>query len=32
MGFQNKTVIVTGAGNRIGRGIALLYAEKGKVS
>ncbi|HOA55590.1 MAG TPA: SDR family oxidoreductase [Clostridiales bacterium] len=30
MGFQNKTVIVTGAGNGIGRGIALLYAEKGE--
>jgi NAD(P)-dependent dehydrogenase (short-subunit alcohol dehydrogenase family) len=29
MGFQNKTVIITGAGNGIGRGIALLYAEKG---
>ena len=28
-GFQNKTVIITGAGNGIGRGIALLYAEKG---
>jgi len=29
MGFQDKTVIITGAGNGIGRGIALLYAEKG---
>jgi NAD(P)-dependent dehydrogenase (short-subunit alcohol dehydrogenase family) len=29
MGFLNKTVIITGAANGIGRGIALLYAEKG---
>ena len=29
MYFQGKTVIVTGAAKGIGRGIALLYAEKG---
>lgn len=29
MSFNNKTVIVTGAANGIGRGIATLYAEKG---
>ncbi|MFC4802900.1 glucose 1-dehydrogenase [Neobacillus sp. GCM10023253] len=29
MDFSNKTVIVTGAGNGIGKGVALLYAEKG---
>ena len=29
MGFLNKTVIVTGAGNGIGKGVALLYREKG---
>jgi len=29
MSFQNKTVIITGAAKGIGRGIALLYAEKG---
>ncbi|WP_299512068.1 glucose 1-dehydrogenase [uncultured Rummeliibacillus sp.] len=29
MDFTNKTVIITGAGNGIGKGIALLYAEKG---
>lgn len=29
MDFSNKTVIITGAGNGIGRGIALHYAEKG---
>ena len=29
MDFSNKTVIITGAGNGIGKGIALLYAEKG---
>ena len=29
MDFSNRTVIVTGAGNGIGRGVALHYAEKG---
>jgi len=29
MDFSNKTVIITGAGKGIGKGIALLYAEKG---
>lgn len=29
MDFRNKTVIITGASNGIGKGIALLYAEKG---
>jgi NAD(P)-dependent dehydrogenase (short-subunit alcohol dehydrogenase family) len=29
MDFINKTVIITGAGNGIGKGIALQYAEKG---
>jgi len=29
MNFSNKTVIITGAGNGIGKAIALLYAEKG---
>ncbi|WP_308419752.1 SDR family NAD(P)-dependent oxidoreductase [Ornithinibacillus halotolerans] len=29
MDFTNQTVIVTGAGNGIGKGIAFLYAEKG---
>ena len=29
MDFSNKSVIITGAGNGIGRGIALHYAEKG---
>ncbi|GHI01219.1 SDR family NAD(P)-dependent oxidoreductase [Neobacillus kokaensis] len=29
MSFSNKTVIVTGAGNGIGKGIALLYADRG---
>ncbi|WP_223592618.1 glucose 1-dehydrogenase [Neobacillus bataviensis] len=29
MGFSNKTVVITGAGNGIGKGIALQYAEKG---
>lgn len=29
MGFENKTVIVTGAANGIGKSIATLYAEKG---
>lgn len=29
MDFSNKTVIITGAGNGIGKGIASLYAEKG---
>lgn len=28
MSFLDKTVIVTGAGNGIGRGVAFLYAEK----
>ncbi|QCJ40644.1 glucose 1-dehydrogenase [Bacillus sp. S3] len=29
MNFSKKTVVITGAGNGIGKGIALLYAEKG---
>ncbi|HHW22045.1 MAG TPA: glucose 1-dehydrogenase [Clostridiaceae bacterium] len=29
MSFSSKTVIITGAGNGIGKGIAILYAEKG---
>lgn len=29
MGFKNKTVIVTGASNGIGRGVAKGYAESG---
>ncbi|MCM3570696.1 glucose 1-dehydrogenase [Neobacillus mesonae] len=29
MDFINKTVIITGAGNGIGKGIALLYGKKG---
>lgn len=29
MDFSNKTVIITGSGNGIGKGIALHYAEKG---
>ncbi len=29
MDFSNKSVVITGAGNGIGRGIALHYAEKG---
>jgi len=29
MSFNNKTVIVTGAGNGIGKGIALEYAKQG---
>ncbi|MEH7179080.1 SDR family NAD(P)-dependent oxidoreductase [Neobacillus vireti] len=29
MTFKNKVVIVTGAANGIGRGVALAYAEKG---
>jgi NAD(P)-dependent dehydrogenase (short-subunit alcohol dehydrogenase family) len=29
MEFLNKTVVITGAGKGIGKGIALLYAEKG---
>jgi NAD(P)-dependent dehydrogenase (short-subunit alcohol dehydrogenase family) len=29
MDFSNKTVVITGAGNGIGKGIALAYAEKG---
>lgn len=29
MDFSDRTVIVTGAANGIGKGIALLYAEKG---
>ncbi|MFJ7728684.1 glucose 1-dehydrogenase [Neobacillus sp. NPDC097160] len=29
MDFSNKTVVITGAGNGIGKGIALHYGEKG---
>ena len=29
MDFSNKTVIITGAGNGIGKEIALHYVEKG---
>lgn len=29
MDFSNKTVVITGAGNGIGKGIALSYAAKG---
>ncbi|HHW47887.1 MAG TPA: glucose 1-dehydrogenase [Clostridiaceae bacterium] len=29
MDFSNKTVIITGSGNGIGKAIALLYADKG---
>lgn len=29
MEFSNKTVVITGAGNGIGKGIALHYAKKG---
>ena len=29
MDFSNKTVVITGAGNGIGKGVALAYAEKG---
>ncbi|MGE5614467.1 MAG: glucose 1-dehydrogenase [Bacillota bacterium] len=29
MDFSNRTVIITGAGNGIGKGIAMHYAEKG---
>lgn len=29
MDFSNKTVVITGAGNGIGKGIALSYGEKG---
>ncbi|HEY8499928.1 MAG TPA: glucose 1-dehydrogenase [Clostridia bacterium] len=29
MDFINKTVVITGAGNGIGKGIAIHYAEKG---
>ncbi|AZV41878.1 SDR family NAD(P)-dependent oxidoreductase [Peribacillus asahii] len=29
MDFSNKTVVITGAGNGIGQGVALSYAEKG---
>ncbi|MFJ8244335.1 glucose 1-dehydrogenase [Peribacillus asahii] len=29
MDFSNKTVVITGAGNGIGKGVALSYAEKG---
>ncbi|RID83667.1 SDR family oxidoreductase [Peribacillus asahii] len=28
MDFSNKTVVITGAGNGIGKGVALSYAEK----
>ncbi|MDN3019116.1 glucose 1-dehydrogenase [Paenibacillus sp. BSR1-1] len=29
MDFSNKTIVITGAGNGIGKGICLQYAEKG---
>ncbi|MGG3467494.1 glucose 1-dehydrogenase [Neobacillus pocheonensis] len=29
MGFSNKTVVITGAGNGIGKGIAIQYAKEG---